>query len=114
MNRSAWSWVADPATLGLAIRDARRGRGLQQIDLSERLLAETSVVTVPGSAFGCDPRALRIRLALVDFDGAHALTGLANGPADLSFLQRYLTPTWNGILALARWSAQLGPPRTTP
>lgn len=37
MNRSAWSWIGDPAALGVAIRDARRSRGLQQIDLSERL-----------------------------------------------------------------------------
>ncbi len=97
------------------LREALATLGIHtDVDLAERLLADTSVVAIPGSAFGCDPRALRLRLALVDFDGAHALTGLADGAADLSFLQRYLTPTWNGILALARWSAQLGPPRAAP
>lgn len=37
MNHLPWSWVADPAGLGRVIRDARRGRGLQQADLAERL-----------------------------------------------------------------------------
>ncbi|MFV0494094.1 helix-turn-helix transcriptional regulator [Mycobacterium sp.] len=37
MKHVPWSWVADSAALGRAIRDARRGRGLQQADLAERL-----------------------------------------------------------------------------
>jgi HTH-type transcriptional regulator/antitoxin HipB len=37
MNHLPWSWVADPAALGAAIRDARRRRDLQQADLAERL-----------------------------------------------------------------------------
>jgi aspartate aminotransferase len=41
--------------------------------LVERLLAATGIVALPGSAFGLDPKALRLRLALVDFDGAAAM-----------------------------------------
>lgn len=37
MNHAAWSWVADPEALGRAVRTARRDRGLQQVDLAERL-----------------------------------------------------------------------------
>lgn len=94
------------------LREPLAAHGIHtDIDLVERLLADTGLVAIPGSAFGCAPAALRVRLALVDFDGAHALAGLADGPADLSFLQRYLTPTWNGIMALTHWSARLGAPR---
>lgn len=37
MAHLPWSWVADPTGLGGVIRDARRSRGLQQVDLAERL-----------------------------------------------------------------------------
>lgn len=37
MNQLPWSWVGDPVALGHIIRQARRGRGLQQVDLAERL-----------------------------------------------------------------------------
>lgn len=37
MDHLPWSWVADPVALGGIIREARRGRGLQQADLAQRL-----------------------------------------------------------------------------
>ena len=41
--------------------------------LCERLLADSGVALLPGSAFGMPPDALTARLAYVDFDGAAAL-----------------------------------------
>ena len=37
MNHVQWCWVSDAEAFGRTIRDARRRRGLQQLDLSERL-----------------------------------------------------------------------------
>ncbi|MCV7247676.1 helix-turn-helix transcriptional regulator [Mycobacterium koreense] len=36
MNQPVWSWLPGPASLGAAVRDARKRRGLQQGDLAER------------------------------------------------------------------------------
>jgi aspartate aminotransferase len=75
--------------------------------LVERLLTRTGIVSVPGSAFGLDPSALQVRLALVDFDGAHALRAAADEVIDHSFLRRYLAPVWAAIEALAGWCEEL-------
>lgn len=89
----------------------RRALALHGIEddaaLAERLLTRTGVVAVPGRAFGVDPTALRLRLALVDFDGARALGAAATEVVDLRFLQRYLTPVWDAIGAVARWCDEL-------
>ena len=53
------------ALAGRAIADDRQ--------LCERLLADTGVALLPGSAFGMPSDALTARLAYVDFDGAAAL-----------------------------------------
>ena len=37
MDHPRWSWVTDSEGLGRVIREARRSRGLQQSDLSDRL-----------------------------------------------------------------------------
>lgn len=41
--------------------------------MTERLLEDTGVALLPGSAFGREPEELTARLAYVDFDGAGAL-----------------------------------------
>jgi aspartate aminotransferase len=75
--------------------------------LCERLLEDTGVACLPGSDFGMAPQSLSIRLALVDFDGAAALSGVpvnANGyRADTTFLRRYCEPTVRGVDALCQW-----------
>jgi len=43
-------------------------------DLARDLLDDREVATLPGSAFGDDPEALRLRLSTVDFDGLTALS----------------------------------------
>jgi len=54
--------------------EAHRGKLAQRgittsAELTARLLTETGVALLPGSAFGCDPAQLTVRLAYVDFDG---------------------------------------------
>jgi aspartate/methionine/tyrosine aminotransferase len=39
------------------------------VDLCHRVLSETGVALLPGSAFGRDPKELTARMAFVDFDG---------------------------------------------
>jgi aspartate aminotransferase len=48
-------------------------------ELAERLMRDTGVATLPGSSFGMPPSSLTLRLAFVDFDGAHALSQASCG-----------------------------------
>lgn len=51
-----------------------KGCGVETSDeLAHHLLHSMSVATLPGTAFGDDPEALRLRLSTVDFDGLSAL-----------------------------------------
>jgi len=61
--------------------------------LTSRLLQDTGVALLPGSAFGMDENSLTARLAYVDFDGAQALR---NEVADASHL-------YQGIEKLCAW-----------
>ncbi|GHB07579.1 pyridoxal phosphate-dependent aminotransferase [Modicisalibacter luteus] len=57
-----------------AHRQALAARGITtSAELTRRLLEEAGVALLPGSAFGCDPGQLTVRLAYVDFDGAALL-----------------------------------------
>jgi len=58
------------------LRDNLAARGIQtSTEMCERILEETGVAFLPGSAFGRPQDELTARLALVDFDGAKALAG---------------------------------------
>jgi aspartate aminotransferase len=58
-----------------------RARGIDGSDaLCERLLADTGVALLSGSAFGCAPEQLTARLAYVDFGGAEALQAVGRVP----------------------------------
>ncbi len=61
--------------------------------LTSRLLQDTGVALLPGSAFGMDENSLTARLAYVDFDGAQALR---DEVADASHL-------YQGIEKLCAW-----------
>jgi aspartate aminotransferase len=51
-----------------------RGAGISTSQaLCEKLLADTGVALLPGTAFGMEPRHLSARLAYVDFDGMKAM-----------------------------------------
>ncbi|MEW5918814.1 MAG: pyridoxal phosphate-dependent aminotransferase, partial [Gemmatimonadota bacterium] len=76
-------------------------------ELCRRLLDETGVATLPGSAFGRPESELTLRLSYVDFDGAAALEALRqSGRADVddAFLERHCGRVLDAIDTMARWS----------
>lgn len=88
-------------------RRALGARGITTgVELAERILEDTGVASLPGSSFMRAPDELTLRLALVDFDGARALsiaTSEAPSPTDLLAACR---PTTHAIDALAAWIAR--------
>ncbi|MGQ0641245.1 MAG: pyridoxal phosphate-dependent aminotransferase [Gemmatimonadaceae bacterium] len=77
-------------------------------DLCSRMLQETGVATLPGSAFGRPAEELTLRLSYVDFDGARALaavreTGIAS--VDDAFLDAYCARVVEAIDRMTRWLA---------
>ncbi|MFZ0426842.1 MAG: aminotransferase class I/II-fold pyridoxal phosphate-dependent enzyme [Acidobacteriota bacterium] len=78
-------------------------------DLCSRLLDETGVAMLPGSAFGCDPTDLTARIAYVDFDGARALIAARRVPMrqelDLEFLEYHCAAPLEAIRRLCDWLA---------
>jgi aspartate aminotransferase len=90
------------------LREALAAQGIvDDTALATRLLTRTGIVALPGSAFGMSPTALRLRLALVDFDGARALTAADEESVNVTFLQRHLAPLGAAIGAMARWCREL-------
>lgn len=86
-----------------AYREALAGRGITtSAELTTRLLAETGVALLPGSAFGCDPGQLTARLAYVDFDGSELL---ASDPrlVDLPMAHAALDRVREGIQSITDW-----------
>jgi aspartate aminotransferase len=76
---------------------ARRGITTSQ-QLAERLLTEAGVAALPGVDFGLEPELLAIRLALVDFDGARALSAVQGGAAiDEAFLEEHCRASREGV-----------------
>jgi aspartate aminotransferase len=82
----------------LAARGITDDRGL-----ADQLMTELGVAMLPGSEFGLEPAALRVRLALVDFDGARALAAAGAGPVDEAFVERLCAPTVRAVDGIARW-----------
>jgi aspartate aminotransferase len=76
-------------------------------DLCERILEETGVAFLPGTAFGRDPKELTGRIAYVDFDGARALVASRTVPDDReldeAFLQSYCEPVMTAMDRLCGW-----------
>ncbi len=80
---------------------AQRGM-VRDSDLCERLLEETGVAVLPGSAFGMSANTLSARLAYVDFDGERAL--LDSEQSDHAIL-RHADKMLRGIDCLREWLA---------
>lgn len=59
-------------------------------ELCERLLEDTGVAILPGSAFGRDDHELQARLAYVDFDGGRALYASQGIPLEVELDERFL------------------------
>jgi aspartate aminotransferase len=75
--------------------------------LCEKLLADTGVILLPGTAFGMEPHHLSARLAYVDFDGVKALEaskkiGLQQG-LGTEYAKEYFSRTWEGIDKICEW-----------
>ncbi|WP_110690049.1 pyridoxal phosphate-dependent aminotransferase [Salinicola endophyticus] len=86
-----------------AQRDRLAARGIHtSAELTARLLEETGVALLPGSAFGCAPEQLSARLAYVDFDGEQLLgqdPARLEAPLEVAALARVR----DGIHALVEW-----------
>lgn len=88
-----------PVARGLYARGIRDSPAL-----AEQLLMETGVATLPGTEFGMGPEELVLRLALVDFDGARALSGAASATVlDRTFLEQHCARCLEGAQAIARF-----------
>ena len=85
-----------------------RARGITTSEqLCDRLLAETGVAILPGSAFGRTAEELTARIAYVDFDGARALAASQSLPLDQdldeAFLETYCKLQLEGVDLIASW-----------
>lgn len=79
-------------------------------ELCERLLEDTGVALLPGTAFGRPPEELTARLAYVDFDGAAALASVEALPADSAISPELLRANCAGVMTaverICDWVAQ--------
>ena len=73
-------------------------------ELCEQLLVQQGVAALPGSDFGLPAQEPVVRFALVDFDGAAALSAAATAPVDEAFLRTYCPNVVEGIERVAEWA----------
>jgi len=86
------------------LREQLAARGIHtDLDVSERLLEECGVTTLPGRHFGMSEDSLYLRLSLVDFDGARVLAAPRDAAVDEAFLHRYCAPTHEALHTIAAW-----------
>ena len=80
--------------------------------LSERLLQETGVATIPGESFGRPPDELTVRMAYVDFDGRAALDAVGalsrDAPLDEAFLRTRCPRVMEAMDRVADWLRAMG------
>lgn len=89
-------------------RSQLEARGIRTgVQFCERLLEDTGVAVLPGSAFGRPRDELSMRLSYVDFDGARALVGARDVPADQEldepFLDAYCPSVMEAIDRIVNW-----------
>lgn len=90
------------------LKDNMAARGIHtSTEMCERILQDTGVALLPGSAFGRPDRELTTRLALVDFDGAKALSNAERypmtEPLPEDFLDSYCFKVLEAIDRLCHW-----------
>lgn len=75
--------------------------------LCEKLLADTGVALLPGTAFGMEPQHLSARLAYVDFDGVKALEAAKKielkQPLGSDYTKEYFSRVLQGIDKICEW-----------
>ena len=88
-------------------RDSLAARGVHDAQtLTEKLLEDTGVATLPGSVFGRPREELTLRLSYVNFHGGPALAAAASGePVDAGFLRSYCPETLEAVERMADWAA---------
>lgn len=125
LGRHAWQRLVDEAGCSMpepvggfylfpdcsAHRDGFARHGLHtSTALCERILRDTGVACLPGSAFGRPESELTLRLAYVDFDGARAIAASEQipgaTPLDAAFLQTYCPSVVTGVDRLVDWIRQ--------
>jgi aspartate aminotransferase len=89
------------------LREGLLARGITDAhSLTERLLEDTGVATLPGSVFGRPKAEPTLRLSYVNFNGAETLAAVAAGePVDHAFLRRHCAATLEAIDRMAEWAA---------
>lgn len=79
----------------------------ESAEFCQRILQDTGVAMLPGSAFGMGPFELISRIAFVDFDGGAALAGLAELSEGVAvsdgFLEHYCPRVTEATNRLCRW-----------
>jgi aspartate aminotransferase len=90
------------------LADQLNDQGIRDSDiLCERLLQETGVAVLPGTAFERPSRELTARLSYVNFDGGKALAASETIPLHLdlpeSFIQQNCHDTIEGVRKIAEW-----------
>ena len=85
----------------------RRNGIATSVALSERLLQDTGVATLPGDGFGRPATELTARIAYVDFDGARALAASQRIPLDReleeTFLRTYCKASVEAVDLICAW-----------
>jgi aspartate aminotransferase len=89
------------------VRDHLAARGVNDSQtLTERLLEDTGVATLPGREFGRPRDELTLRLSYVNFDGAAALAAAEAGEiVDEAFVRRHCPATIEAMQRMADWVA---------
>ena len=90
------------------LRERLSARGITtSTEMCERILTDTGVAILPGSAFGRPEHEMTTRLALVDFDGAKALANAEryplSDPLPQEFLDNCCFKIMDGIDKLCDW-----------
>ncbi len=75
--------------------------------LCEKLLEETGVALLSGSAFGMDSGYLSARLAFIHFDGKATLEAAENEEINQAFIEKNCNKTCDGFRRIAKWLEQL-------
>jgi len=91
-----------------AHRERLRARGIETAEeMCRKLLEDTNVAILPGSAFGRDAEELTTRIATVDFDGGGALRAAAEVPPDRplddAFLRKHCGRVLTAVERLVEW-----------
>ena len=86
-----------PQSKNLKKRGIKTGR-----ELCQKLLEETGVAVLPGSAFGRPDEELTARFAYVDFDGAKALTASETIPLEKSLPDDFIDHWCGNVIKATR------------